>query len=482
MAYVCTRSLRTRVLIRALSLSAVLACLPPTLAAAQIVVQPGASIQAAINASAPGQTIVLAGGHHRMQELYPKDGQTFVGQPGAILSGARLLTGWVRSGAVWYVDGQTQQGSQIGFLTGVCLPGMVRCLHPEDLFIDDQWLFHTDSLANGGPGKWFFDYDADRIYMWDDPTGRRVETSVTPRAFTGYANNVTIQQLVIEKFATPAQTAAIQGTGRRWRIDRNEVRWNHAIGVALGEERTIIWSNIHHNGQLGIGGSGMYGLVEANDIAWNNVLGFDSNLEAGGAKFTHSDHLTIRGNYAHHNRGPGLHTDEGNYAVLYEHNRAEYNSQSGIQHEIGYDAIIRYNYLRGNGTSRPYPHWVDGAGILVSTSWNVQVYGNTLEHNWQGIQALDQPRGTGRYGVYSLSNLMVHDNLVDSSVALGTGSGRSGIAGSNPATWSSKNNSFYANTYRLGPYQDYFTWIGDEFTEHEWRAYFGQDQTGSFNR
>lgn len=477
MAHVRTHSFA----VRALSLSAWLACLAPALASAQVVVQPGSSIQAAIDSSAPGQTIVLASGYHRMQEVYPKDGQTFVGQPGAILSGARVLSGWVRSGSVWYVDGQTQQGSQVGFIEGVCLPGMVRCLHAEDLFFDDQLLFHTDSLASGGPGTWFFDYDADRIYVWDDPTGRRVETSVTPRAFTGHASNVTILQLVIEKFANPAQTAAIQ-SGRGWRVDRTEVRWNHAIGVTLGEQSTVIWSNLHHNGQLGLGGSGNDCLVDTNDIAYNNTVGFDSNWEGGGSKITHSEHLTVRGNYVHHNRGPGLQTDESNYDVLYEYNRSEYNTQSGIQHEISYDAVIRYNVLRGNGTSHPWPYWVDGAGILVATSWNVQVYGNTLEHNWQGIQALDQPRGAGRYGEYSLTNLTVHDNVIDSSVPLGTGSGRTGIAGSNPATWTSKNNGFYNNTYRLGPYQDYFTWIGDEFTEQEWRDLFGQDQAGTFSR
>jgi hypothetical protein len=447
---------------------------------AQVLVQPGQSIQAAIEASPPGSTIVLAPGYHRMQEIFSKDGMTFLGQPGAILSGAKELTGWVQSGPVWYVDGQTQQGSEIAWKSGACLPEAVRCLHPEDLFVDDQLLFHTDSLANGGPGKWFFDYAADRIYMWDDPTGHRVETSVTPFAFGGHASNVTIQQLIIEKFATPVQTEAVRG-GAGWRIDRTEVRWNHAIGVQMADRRVIIWSNIHHNGQLGIGGTGTHALVEANDIAYNNTIWFDSNLEAGGAKFTFSDHLTVRGNYVHHNRGPGLHTDEGNYNVLYEHNRSEFNAQSGIQHEVSYDAVIRYNYLRGNGTSKPYPYWVDGSGIQIATSYNVEVYGNTLENNWQGITGLDQARGAGRYGPYSLTNLNVHDNVIDVSNALGTGSGRTGIAGTDMATWTTKNNSFYNNTYKLGPYQDYFTWVGDEFTEAEWQN-FGHDQTSTFTR
>jgi hypothetical protein len=116
----------------------------------------GANLQQIVNSHPEGTTFLLKTGVHRLQTVTPKDRQEFIGEPGTVMSGAQLLTNWQQFGATWYVTGQTQQGSPEGFAAGVCMPDAVRCLYPEDLFFDDQPLFHTDSLAAGGPGKWFF--------------------------------------------------------------------------------------------------------------------------------------------------------------------------------------------------------------------------------------------------------------------------------------------------------------------------------------
>jgi hypothetical protein len=442
-------------------------------------IAPGQDLQAIITGKPEGTAFLLKAGVHRLQNLTPKSRQSFIGENGAILSGARLLTGWQQAGSAWYVTGQTQQGSPIGFTAGVCMPDAVRCLHPEDLFFDNEALFHTDSLAKGGPGKWFFDYDADRIYVWDNPAGRTVETSVTPRAFGGHAASVRIANLIVEKYASPASQAAIEG-GAAWTIEDTEVRWNHGIGIRITNERRLLRNRVHHNGQLGIGGSSQNGLVDGNEIAYNNTRGFDSNWEGGGAKFTFSDGLIIRNNFAHHNTGAGLWTDIDNINIVFEYNRCEDNTQSGITHEVGYKAIIRHNTLRRNGTTKPWPYWVDGSGIFVSSSRDVEVYGNTLEDNWQGISGLDEDRGSGNRGAYTLTNFYVHDNIIRSVTPLGNGSGRTGIAGM-PATFTSKNNRFTNNTYVFGPYATYFFWQGTEHTEASWRSH-GHDTTGTFSR
>lgn len=50
-------------------------------------VNPGDDIQAAVNLHPPGTTFVIRGGVHRRQTIKPKDGMTFVGEPGAVLDG-----------------------------------------------------------------------------------------------------------------------------------------------------------------------------------------------------------------------------------------------------------------------------------------------------------------------------------------------------------------------------------------------------------
>ena len=80
-----------------------------------------------------------------MQSVTPKNGNTFTGQTGAILSGARLLTGFVQSGSTWVIGGQTQQGP----IRGECLAAYPRCSYPEELFIDDVRMTHVASLSAG---------------------------------------------------------------------------------------------------------------------------------------------------------------------------------------------------------------------------------------------------------------------------------------------------------------------------------------------
>ena len=57
------------------------------------------------------------------------------------------------------------------------------------------------------------------------------------------------------------------------------------------------------------------GLVEGNEIDHNNTAGFSAFWEAGGTKWAETRRLVVRGNRAHHNQGPGLWTDGGNFRV-----------------------------------------------------------------------------------------------------------------------------------------------------------------------
>ena len=72
---------------------------------------------------------------------------------------------------------------------------------------------------------------------------------------------------------------------------------------------------------------------------------------AGGSKWVHTTNLIVRGNFSHHNDGPGLWTDINNIYSRYENNVVEDHRRGGIFHEISYDAVMRTNTLRRNGTS-----------------------------------------------------------------------------------------------------------------------------------
>ena len=447
-------------------------------------IDPDDDALAVVAAERAGTTFVFAPGVHRLKEaIEPDDGDRFVGLDGAVLSGARLLTTASREGGHWAVGNQTQMIDP----TGECLHHAPRCGRPEQLFIDDRPLRHVSELDDVDDGTWFFDYEADTIWFEDDPRGRRIETSVARAAFAGDADDVTIENLVIEKFGSRAQHGAIHaygdgGAGERWTIRHNEVRLNHGIGIHAGHGARILRNRVHRNGQLGMGSNGGRGtLIEGNEIAHNNTAGFDHSWEAGGTKFVDTRDLVVRGNHVHHNEGPGLWTDIDNIGTLYEGNLVTDNLHTGIFHEISYEATIRSNTVLDNGYGRGYEGdcYVHCAGILVYASPDVTVHDNTVLGNWNGITGRYGGRGEGAHGPYLLTNLHVHDNTIElpfheDGVGPGGHRGVAALAGvvqddGLDAFTAAAANRFERNAYLLE--RDlHFAWLGAVRTWDEWRA------------
>src|SRR6476659_4856995 len=80
-----------------------------------IVVEPGASIQAAVDRASEGAVFCLKAGIHRMQVIRPKRSQSFRGEKHTVLNGSRLLTTFGREGRFWVVSGQDQHGRKDGY-------------------------------------------------------------------------------------------------------------------------------------------------------------------------------------------------------------------------------------------------------------------------------------------------------------------------------------------------------------------------------
>ena len=254
---------------------------------------PGSSIQAAVDQAGPNAAFCLKNGVHRMQVVRPLDGQSFYGEGGTILNGSRLLTEFTREGSYWVANGQTQHGQK----HGECLKTAPACDLPEAVFIDDKPLAQVLSKDGVKPGSFYFDYAGDRIYLGDDPTGHKVEATVGAFAFESLASNVLIKNLIIEKYANPAQKGAIYSLGTTgWSVENSELRLNSGAGIVIGNGAKVLSSNLHHNGQTGIAGEGNDVLIENNLISANNIYGFDYKWEAGGVKLATSDGVVMRGN------------------------------------------------------------------------------------------------------------------------------------------------------------------------------------------
>lgn len=367
-------------------------------------VEAGEDIQAVVEEEGEGAVIVLGPGVHRLQSIQPKRGQHLIGEEGAILNGAMILTDFTIENDLWVHRGITAEGEQ----RGTCANRQSACRLPENLFIDDVRLTRVLTLREVGEGKWYLDYDTDTLYLGSDPSGKLVELSVLPFAIQSDAREVTIEGLIIEKYATPAQHGAVS-PGHGWQIQGNEIRWVHGTGIRAGTDLIVSDNYLHHNGQFAIAGGGSNSIYERNEIAFNHLGDFSFLWAAGGTKFVHSSGLIIRDNYVHNNLGPGLWIDGFNEDTTFEGNRIVDNLDSGIKIEISGSALVRGNLIVGNGFGNPN-RW-RGAGILIRESGPVEVVGNEIRGNNESLilhHDANRNNDTGNH----LHGILVHQNVI----------------------------------------------------------------------
>src|SRR5260370_2369520 len=147
--------------------------------AVTIAIEPGASIQAAVDRAGNGNAFCLKNGTHRIQAVRPRPNQRFYGEGGTILNGSRLLMHFSRENNYWVARDQRQQGQR----RGECAKEAPACNLPEGLFIDDIPLVQVLAKDDVGPGRFYFDHAARSIYFAVKPTGRKVQATVAALAF-----------------------------------------------------------------------------------------------------------------------------------------------------------------------------------------------------------------------------------------------------------------------------------------------------------
>jgi parallel beta helix pectate lyase-like protein len=323
----------------------------------------------------------------------------------------------------------------------------------------------------------------------------------TAHAFAGSATGVVIQNLKITHYDPPAQDSAVYGLdGNRWIVKNNDITYNGGAGVDVGDHMQVVGNEINHNLQIGVDMNG-FGrhpgfdiLVDSNEIAYNNYAqAYRGDWEAGGAKFWNSINLTVSNNYVHDNVGPGLWTDTNNIGTTYAGNVIENNLGPGIEHEVSYDAVIRNNIIRNNGSSDPHKctGWMWCAAVLISasggaatTDGRIDIYGNVVVPGRRGngislVQANRQD--LAEYGPHIVRHVDVHDNIVDLDAAPDADMVRHGADSDDHENliFTDRDNRFSRNTYYLRWSEKPFSWFHQQGDAQFWRS-MGQDRDGMF--
>jgi hypothetical protein len=430
-------------------------------------------LQAAINAHPARTTFCFADGVYRIKNhLTPRDGDTFKGSSHAILDGSLVVGGWTHTpgGATWMA---ALMKPVIPVWPYRCRPQSTTTCHWDgDLFFDGAHLAPVGSVSAVRQGTVYVDQGRRKAYIGQDPTGHIVEEAVADSIIAD-GSGWTVDGLIMQKAANHAQSGALDGENIT--VRNAEIRLNHGVGV-YGHDRSTIANNfIHDNGQMGFSGFGGPITITGNEIARNNLDGFEWQQEAGGGKCYKCSNATISRNYVHNNAGPGIWCDTDCIRVVIASNLVEDNIGPGIYYEISYQGSIRNNVVMRNATDlNASPLHVTG-GIGVVTSRDVDVFGNTLQDNGNGIVLVATHRGSGRYGPYVLARVRVHDNTLRQPTGVVGMVNYVGDAGA----WTARGNAFQHNSYFLAGNARPFLWQGNLLDPARWRA-AGQDTGGIY--
>jgi hypothetical protein len=324
----------------------------------------GDTAQSVVNAHGAGTTyIVKAGTHQRNFSVQPKSGDTFCGEPGAVLDGGRSLR----------------------------------------------------------------------------------------TAFFGRATNVTLDSITVQQYATGRQGGAIHPdkAASGWVVRNVSALRNYWAGLMAADGMKILGGSYSDNDQLGIGGNAATGVVldgldgdpatfDGPELARNHILHASCDYEAGGMKWD-AGQVTIRNAYVHDNDCRGLWADMNAHDALIEHNLVESNRAEGVLYEISQDAVIRNNRVYSNGARAAGWYW-DG-GITVASSFNVEVYGNRLSGNYNGITGTQQDRSDSTPPAHLLNNYQVHNNLICDT----DGAHPTGVVADNGANLAARSITFTSN-------------------------------------
>lgn len=452
--------------------------------------QSSATIRSAIAAAPANSTFTFSAGVYRNVTISPRTGDTYQGETGTVFNGGRILTGWQREGAYWYVGNQTQEGRVVnpsGYEP--CRTGFPRCNRPELLFVNSIPLLHVDNLLALSAGRWYFDYVADRIYIGQDPTNTLVETAVTTYAFSSVgSSNFTIRNFEIIYYAVPLQNGAIQiSNASGVTIDNVTLRWNtNGINLSTASNSRVINSRLNDNAIKGVGmggspsvlGTGL--LFQANELARNNWGGANTYWDAV-SKFAFTDGMIIEGNYVHNNYyGKGIWVDIDNFNVLIRDNIVYRNASNGVYIEISGSGVVENNWSGYNGHIDDSTNNTYHAQIYISNTPNVTVRNNiaVVGDAGNGIAAQQTDRGSSnRFGVYRTDNLLVEDNqIVFTNASVGT----IGLEAywDIPAAYRAGNNVWRDNLYYVPSLNTYnrFYWTS-RVNFVDWQK-LGQDTTG----
>ena len=306
-------------------------------------------------------------------------------------------------------------------------------------------------------------------------------------AFTGSANNVTIEYLTIQDFGvgssatTPSGDNGGQGvvnhdSGRGWVMKYLTVQYNAGAGVFVGTDGTLSYSCLRDNGEYGFQGrardSGQFGAthltIDHNEVTGNNTWNWESKNGgcgcSGADKFWNVADVSLTDNYIHDNHGPGIWADTDNANFDVEGNYVSNNDSEAVIYETSYNLRLVHNtFVRNALVDGPALGGFPDPAVYISESGGdsrvphsygaaIDISGNTFTNNWGGVVLWEN---ADRYCSSGANTSTGVCTLVDPSVATISNCSNSSLIGTKPyyddCRWKTQNVLVRDNDFIFDP-------------------------------
>ena len=298
------------------------------------------------------------------------------------------------------------------------------CYRAEQVFIGGIAQTQLADGATPGAGQFARVSASDRRLVLGSSPGSGVEVSTRTTWMSITTSNVTVTGFTMRYAATPFQGGALL-VGSVDNVVLSGLTLTDSassnVRITSGTGNQIKNSELARGGQEALN-SGRYPaagtvnlLIQGNTIHDNNTERFNPGWEAGGVKVAHATSPTFDGNTVYGNIGPGLWCDVGcDGSSVFSNNVVHHNYNSGIMFEGSTGATIFGNKVWENGweAGPASQSWGWGAGILISSSANADVFDNIVAWNAEGIFVASQNRLSGDPPAPYTKNVNVHSNTI----------------------------------------------------------------------
>lgn len=274
--------------------------------------------------------------------IIPRAGDTLRPKFGKIATfdGSQTLTNWTLSGGFYQCPYARTivKVTSVGGYTIANNASYPRAGWNIAVFRDGVPLRHVSGTVGMiDDTTYYYDDVAGIVYLYANPAGHEIRVAHTRNAVKFQANNITLENLIFQRYASVVQEGAITTPD----VDVVEginllgvqVNWSTGTGARVGAEKAIVQEcDFSDNGQLGLsyGGSSAKPAknprILSNTAHRNNWQVTNPNFEAQGIKGTYAEDVINDGNETNDGIGKGNWTDLWIRRLLFIRNIARRNT------------------------------------------------------------------------------------------------------------------------------------------------------------